>query len=44
MHYASDDYGTTPRRVRRVTLRGDRPVGPEGNASRVATDPLVAVR
>ena len=25
MHYAVDDYGTTERRVRRVTIRGDSP-------------------
>ena len=30
MHYAVDDYGTTERRVRRVTIRGPRPVGPTG--------------
>ena len=28
MHYAIDDYGTAPRRVHRVTIRGERPVGP----------------
>jgi taurine dioxygenase len=44
MHYAVDDYGTTERRVRRVTIRGGLPVGPSGVESRVADDPLVAVR
>jgi alpha-ketoglutarate-dependent taurine dioxygenase len=44
MHYAVDDYGTTERRVRRVTIRGGLPVGPSGVQSRVAEDPLVAVR
>ncbi len=28
LHYALDDYGTTPRLAHRVTLRGDRPYGP----------------
>jgi taurine dioxygenase len=28
LHYALDDYGTTPRYGHRVTLRGDRPYGP----------------
>jgi alpha-ketoglutarate-dependent taurine dioxygenase len=44
MHYAVDDYGSTERRVRRVTIRGGQPVGPSGVKSRVAEDPLVAVR
>jgi taurine dioxygenase len=44
MHYAVDDYGTTPRRMRRVTLRGSTPVGPAGAVSRIVDDPLVAVR
>ncbi len=44
MHYAIDDYGDTPRHMRRVTVRGTHPVGPDGTLSRVATDPLVAVR
>jgi alpha-ketoglutarate-dependent taurine dioxygenase len=44
MHYAIDDYGSAPRRMRLVTVRGIAPVGPTGVASRVATDPLVAVR
>ena len=43
-HYATDDYGTKERRMRRVTVRGSLPVGPNGNESRVATDPLVAIR
>lgn len=43
-HYAVDDYGTSPRRMRRITLRGTLPVGPTGVASRIAEDPLVAVR
>ena len=44
MHYAVDDYGNTERRVRRVTIRGPRPVGPTGVESRVADDPLIAIR
>ena len=44
MHYAVDDYGTTPRRMRRVTLRGGAAVGPTGATSRLADDPMVAVR
>jgi alpha-ketoglutarate-dependent taurine dioxygenase len=44
MHYAIDDYGTSARHMRRVTVRGAAPVGPGGSVSRVATDPLVAVR
>ena len=43
-HYATDDYGDAARRMRRVTVRGTVPVGPSGIESRVATDPLVAVR
>jgi taurine dioxygenase len=44
MHYAVDDYGTTERRMRRVTIRGGHPVGPSGVESRVADDPLVSMR
>ena len=44
MHYAIDDYGSVERRMRRVTIRGAEPQGPSGFTSRVATDPLVAVR
>ena len=44
MHYAVDDYGTTERRVRRVTIRGGPPVGPTGVESRIVVDPLIAVR
>ncbi|MGB8860805.1 MAG: TauD/TfdA family dioxygenase [Ilumatobacteraceae bacterium] len=44
MHYAVDDYGTTRRLMRRVTLRGGTAIGPNGSESRLATDPLVAVR
>jgi alpha-ketoglutarate-dependent taurine dioxygenase len=44
MHYAVDDYGTAARRVRRVTVRGDEPVGKTGVQSRVATDPRDAIR
>jgi alpha-ketoglutarate-dependent taurine dioxygenase len=43
-HYATDDYGTKERKMRRVTARGIVPVGPNGIESRVASDPLVAVR
>jgi alpha-ketoglutarate-dependent taurine dioxygenase len=44
MHYAVDDYGTTERRVRRVTIRGGHPVGPTGVESRVVDDPLLTIR
>lgn len=44
MHYAVDDYGTSERRMRRVTIRGPLPVGPTGITSRIADDPLIAVR
>lgn len=44
MHYATDDYGTTPRRMRRVTLSGDRPTGPDGFTSCIPDDPLLTVR
>ena len=44
MHYAVDDYGAIDRRMRRVTLRGGKPVGPTGLESRIADDPLVAIR
>jgi taurine dioxygenase len=44
MHYALDDYATTARRMRRVTVRGEPAVGPSGSTSRVAVDPLVAIR
>jgi alpha-ketoglutarate-dependent taurine dioxygenase len=44
MHYAADDYGTAPRKMRRVTLRGDAPIGPTGIVGRVVDDPLTAVR
>ncbi|MGW8377143.1 TauD/TfdA family dioxygenase [Streptomyces sp. ODS28] len=32
-HYAPDDYGTLPRRLHRVTVAGDVPVGTDGSAS-----------
>lgn len=44
MHYATDDYGSAERRMRRVTIRGGEPVGPTGRQSRIVDDPLVAVR
>jgi len=44
MHYATDDYGTAPRRTRRVTLRGQRPVGPDGFESFTPDDALATVR
>ncbi len=40
MHYAIDDYGSAPRRMRRVTVRGQVATGPTGISSRVVTDPL----
>jgi alpha-ketoglutarate-dependent taurine dioxygenase len=44
MHYAVDDYGSVERVMRRVTIRGGTAIGPTGLESRVADDPLVAVR
>ena len=44
MHYATDDYGNAPRAMRRVTLQGSVPVGPLGTHSRLALDPLTAMR
>lgn len=44
MHYATDDYGTIDRRMRRVTLGGVEPVGPSGFVSHVLDDPLLAIR
>ena len=44
MHYATDDYGTAERKMRRVTIRGTKPFGVSGSESRIAADPLVAVR
>jgi taurine dioxygenase len=43
MHYAADDYGAAPRRMRRVTLRGSRPFSPTGVESRVSDDPFLAI-
>jgi len=43
-HYAVDDYGVVTRRMRRVTIRGGTPIGPTGVESRIADDPLVAIR
>ena len=43
-HYATFDYGDAERRMRRITLRGSRPVGVNGIESELVTDPLVAVR
>jgi taurine dioxygenase len=44
MHYAIDDYGNADRRMRRVTLHGEPPIGVNGTVSHVVEDPLVAVR
>ncbi|MFI5529772.1 TauD/TfdA dioxygenase family protein [Kitasatospora sp. NPDC051853] len=44
-HYAVNDYGDEPRLVRRITLDGDLPVGPDGVPSRLlepADPPAVA--
>lgn len=43
-HYAVDDYGVAPRSMRRVTLRGELPVGPDGFRSHTTDDPVIAVR
>jgi taurine dioxygenase len=34
-HYAPDDYGDLPRRLHRVTVAGDVPVGVDGRSSHV---------
>ncbi|WP_194908640.1 TauD/TfdA dioxygenase family protein [Catenulispora rubra] len=34
-HYAPDDYDTLPRRLNRVTIAGDVPIGIDGAASRI---------
>jgi taurine dioxygenase len=44
MHYATDDYGTAERRMRRVTIAGCVPRGPSGAESRIVDDPFLAVR
>ena len=44
MHYATDDYGVTDRRMRRVTLAGTAPVGPTGFTSHATDDPFLTVR
>ena len=44
MHYATDDYGSTPRRMRRVTIRGGTTRGLDGFESAVVNDPLLTVR
>jgi alpha-ketoglutarate-dependent taurine dioxygenase len=44
LHYATDDYGGGDRRMRRVTVAGSTPVGPDGTLSEIVTDPFVAVR
>jgi taurine dioxygenase len=44
MHYAIDDYSGSERRMRRVTLAGSRPSGPNGIESELVTDPFTAVR
>jgi alpha-ketoglutarate-dependent taurine dioxygenase len=44
MHYATDDYGSSTRRLRRVTLAGAEPVGPTGIVSHISDDPLLTVR
>lgn len=44
MHYALDDYGVAPRRMRRVTIRGEHPRSIDGRASYVSCDPHEYVR
>jgi taurine dioxygenase len=44
MHYAADDYGSTARRMRRVTIAGDLPAGPTGFRSHASDDPRIAIR
>ncbi len=44
MHYAVDDYGTTERRMRRVTIKGGPAQGPSGAQSSVVADPFIAIR
>ncbi len=44
LHYATDDYGGGDRRMRRVTVAGSIPVGPNGTPSEIVADPFVAIR
>ena len=44
MHYAVDDYGSTERRVRRVTIAADTPSESQGVESRVVDDPMLTMR
>jgi taurine dioxygenase len=44
LHYATDDYGGGDRCMRRVTVAGSTPVGPDGRPSEIVTDPFLAVR
>lgn len=44
LHYATDDYGLSERRMRRITLRGTTALGPSFQESHVTNDPLVSVR
>ena len=44
LHYATDYYGGGNRLMRRVTVAGSVPVGPDGTPSDVVDDPFIAVR
>ena len=44
MHYAVDDYGTSERIMRRVTIRGAEPFGPDGFSSHISNELTHLVR